>query len=557
MDLTTYLGIARRRWTLLLAALVLALLAVWVTLPSPGQTRPTGITYKATATLVASPTNEQTLSLASVALFATLGDVPQDAADRLNYQGQPQALAASIATAVHAETSTLTISSTGARKKHVAKKVNVFADELVSYFQDRRREQAQQALEGVNRRLGEYGQQLDKLDQQLAESPNDSRLQAKRAGVRANYQALVSQAAALQDDLTGASPLQVLQRAVPIPQTTGNFTPPTDAKKRLLVGAVLGLALGFALALVVDRLDSRLRNRRQAEDAFGLPVLAEIPRAPWPRRRVAGRPSMTDPGSVTAEAYRSLRSAVLMLHPDKRERDQNDGGAVLSDRSVILVTSPRSAEGKTSTVSHLAVAMAETGRQVLVLSMDFRKPRVHEYLETASGTGASDLLGAHRVQDLENVARRTRFPGLRLVTSGEEQVGHPGALLAGAGELIAQARQLADVVLIDTAPTLNVSDAVDLSAHVDAVLVVGSANRTTAPQAGATYRLLSRMGVPALGVVLMGARSAGGYEGYSGRARLGLHFPEPRSGQHHQPRHAGRGDRPPGTSSAEGTDGDQ
>ncbi len=247
------------------------------------------------------------------------------------------------------------------------------------------------------------------------------------------------------------------------------------------------------------------------EKSFGLPVLAEIPKLPWGKRRRAALLSAEQPASGTAEAYRVLRSAVLLLRPSIESAQT--GRPRKQETRVALVTSARAGEGKTTTVANLAIALAETGRRVLVLSLDFRNPRLHEYLGVKNGDGLSEVLESGNHRHLAGVVADTAHAGVRIATSGGVERS-PGALLASAGRLITQARGLADVVLVDTPPLLVASDAVDLAQHADAVLLVGRLNRTTRTVAEAARRVVSRLGVPALGVVLVGVPPQHPIEGY-------------------------------------------
>jgi len=338
------------------------------------------------------------------------------------------------------------------------------------------------------------------LDAEIGSVPSDTSQLAQRNGLQGHAEALVAEAAALENN-PAASPVEVLQPAVAVPTGTQTFRPPSQTGDRLLVGAGLGLLLGFALALVVERLDSRLRSRDDLESAWELPVLAEIPRHPWRRHRAPVVLSATEPSGATAEAHRSLRSALLLPRPLPRHSDEP--GAVAEQAVVFLVTSALAAEGKTTTVANLAVVMAETGRSVLVLSFDFRNPTIQDHLDVPAGAGLSDLLSARRPQDLAGVARDTAFAGVSLATSGQE-TSHPGALLTGAAALFDEARRQADVVLVDAPPILGVSDTLDLAAHVDAVLVVARPKRATQAQARAARRLLSRLGIRAVGTTIVG-----------------------------------------------------
>jgi capsular exopolysaccharide synthesis family protein len=498
VDLISYLGVLRRRWKILLSVVALTLVVVWVTLPGAGQGGPAAGMYTGKATLLLNPFAETPPNLNTVAVFLTAGEVPEKAAEKAGSAEEPQQLASELLTTVDTEAGSITLAYENPDAEQAAAVPNAFADELLSELKRQQTEQTEQ----LSQQETQLERRLAELDARLRSSPSDSSAEAARDTARRLYSDVGAQLATLQNSLDAPAALTLLQRAVPLESgDSGGGGPIASTGGRLGVAIGLGLMLGIALALLVERVDSRVRTREQAETAFGLPVLAEIPALPWQHRRSVSVVSAREPGSATAEAYRALRSAVLLLRPHSDRR--HAGRGVAHDPAVILVTSARAAEGKTTTVANLAVVMAESGRRVLVLSLDFRNPKVHRYLDVPSGSGLSDLLSTGRAQDLELVVRDTQFPGVRVATSGQE-TGHPGALLASVGPLIDRARELADIVLIDTAPLLSVSDAVELSPHVDAALVVSRVNRTTSQQAAAAHRLLSRMGVPALGAVLIG-----------------------------------------------------
>lgn len=551
MDLIAYLRVFRRRWALLVVPAVAATLLAWLTAPAQQEAGPAVKTYGATATLIASPsyssTGQQPLSLPTVALFTTLGEVPARAAEAIGYDGEPQVLASMVTVTPVAETNTLTISSTDADDKAVVARVNAFARATVDYFRDKAQTDTERRIRALTAQIERTTKQLRSTQAGLAVKQNDAVLQARLQGLQNQYATLYGEMAALNEQLGGPGPIDMLQPAVAIPQTSGGFTAPTNPVSRLAIAAVLGLLLGAALALVVERIDSRMRTREQVEEAYGLPVLSEIPALPWTQRKQREIVSAERPASATAEAYRALRSAVLLLAPSA---GVNGAGEPSHDGKslVVLVSSALPGEGKTTTVVNLAAVMAEAGRRVLVLSLDLRNPRLHEYLDVANGTGISDLLAADRGEHLEQVLRDTSVVGVRAATTGQ-QVEHPGALLASAGPMLDAARRLADVVLIDTAPLLTVSDAIDLAQHVDVALVVSRLNKTTRGHAEASQRLLSRLGVPALGTVLVGSGTTGSHNSYLfGQQSRGTRT------QDSEPRHiAGR---PPSSASEETTKGE-
>lgn len=525
MDLISYLRIFRRRWMILAVPAVAALAIAWLTLPKATAVAPAAPSYSATATLITSPAysssgNSQPVDLSTVALFATLGDVPKRAAKTLHYKGEPQILASQVTVTPSTDNGTVAFASTDSDASSVVKRVNAFARATVSYFRDQSQSDVAARLRSAKTQLKGIEAQLNQAQHELTLTPEDAIAQAKVSSLKSQYSEQYALVGQLNRQLGGVGPLSMLQPGVAIPQSAGAFTAPTNPLARLGISTLLGVLLGAALALLIERLDSRLRTREQVEESFGLPVLAEIPALPLGQRGKRAILSADMPASATAEAHRSLRSAVLLLGPDGRS---GDGQAALATRTplVVLVTSALPNEGKTTTVANLAAVMAEAGRSVLTLSFDLRNPRLHDYFEVENGPGVSDLLAPRRQVTFESVCRQTRLTGVEMVTSGQ-RLDHPGALLASAGPLLEAARRRADVVLIDTAPMLTASDAIDLAQYVDVALVVSRLNKTTTTHAAATQRLLSRLGVPALGTVLVGSRSAGAL---SGAYRMsGLHI---------------------------------
>lgn len=526
MDLIGYLRILRRRWKLVAGTFVLVLLMVWFTLPeqpTANGAAPAAKNFTATATLVVNPDISQPPNLAYLSLFVTAGQVPGRVADQIGFKGEPQELVGNLTVVPKPESNSMTISASGTKAREAEQLANTFAEQLIAFLHDQQVTEAEATTNELEKRLSELGEQRSELDAKLRRNPGDGGLIAQRAGVQALIDTAVSSLTTAEAAKTSPAQLDVLQRAVavegPSPSSaTGGFTAPSSPRSRFLIGGVIGLLLGAGLALLVERLDSRLRGREEAEHAYQLPVLAEIPTLPWQHRHSVSVLSAAEPGSATAEAYRALRSAILLV----RAQPAGDHASVTPtiEPAVIMVTSARDGEGKTTTVANLAVVLAETGRRVLVLSLDFRNPRLHRYLNVPAGAGLSDLLSAQRTEDLRNVVRDSFFPGVQVATSGQE-TGHPGALLTGVGPLINEARHLADIVLIDTAPLLSVSDAVELSPHVDAALVVSRVNRTTRQQAAACQRLLSRLGVPTLGLALVGHTGTTiRFDGYQTRSSL-------------------------------------
>jgi capsular exopolysaccharide synthesis family protein len=166
-----------------------------------------------------------------------------------------------------------------------------------------------------------------------------------------------------------------------------------------------------------------------------------------------------------------------------------------------LVTSPGPADGKTTVVANLAASFAMRGYRVVILSCDFRRPRIDMLLGVPNGSGLAEALQSPNGAKLE--MKPTSLTGVRMIPSGAPPE-RPAELLGSEKmrSIIQDARANSDLVLIDSAPILTTSDPADLVQEVDAVLLVARAGRTTPEVGERTGILLKRLGAPVVGVVL-------------------------------------------------------
>lgn len=289
-----------------------------------------------------------------------------------------------------------------------------------------------------------------------------------------------------------AAPFRTFEPAVAAAVERDAIEAPPTRAGRAVVLCAFGLALGICAAVALDRFDSRIQSKSAAEGAIGAPVLAEVPAVPRSERDRLLLPADRPP---VVEAYRALRTMV------DRWAAQNGSG---DHGRIIVVTSPTGGEGKTATVAHLAVTLAEVGRSVLVISADLRRPRLHRYFDRPGEPGLADVLGGapdtRRLTDLNLV---TGFPGIALVPSGAP-VGNPSPLLERIGEHLDAARSWSDVVLVDSPPVLTAGEGADLARRADGVLLVVRARRTSIGAAVRSAELFERLAVPVIGAVLIG-----------------------------------------------------
>ena len=258
----------------------------------------------------------------------------------------------------------------------------------------------------------------------------------------------------------------------------------------MALGFVAGLVLGVGFAFVRERMDDRIHGRAQLEASVGAPVLAVVPQVPgWRKRAQTKLVTTSASGSPAAEAYRSLRTNLQFISRDGTVR-------------VISVTSPHAGEGKTTTVANIATTLALTGKRVMALSADLRKPRLHRFFGLSNDEGLSSVLAGQA--QLAEVARRVEgLDSLRIVTSGPVPPNPAELLSSDAMEsLLTQLRSMADYVVIDTPPVLVVSDAMIVAPRVDGVVVVVDADTTTGGAASHTIDQLEQVGGNVIGSVL-------------------------------------------------------
>ncbi|MFI6581849.1 AAA family ATPase [Embleya sp. NPDC050493] len=522
METSSYFSVLQRRWPLVLACLAIGLLAGLILTPS--DPKGTGNQWTSSVNVVPAPNSAKEFNLAPVQLMTDGGEVARRAAKRLN-NPDPAVLASKVTSQLNPDLGLVQIAAKAPSRKAAEDLATAWAQETVAAFAESQRRTRQGQADSMTAQLDKLKTDIDGLEKSTTNAPvgKKATLQAEFDAKRGQYTTLVGQQQELVNPLNDPK-VEVMDGLKSTPDSTTSILAPTSRPLRIGLAAALGLALGLIAALMVDRMDVRLRGRIQLEDAFGLPVIAEVPRATRRQRAghavlVAGRPE-----SPVAEAYRTLRSALLLSGPpglayrlSGTDPRQTRATAMpvrrISDPApVILVVSPRPGDGRTSTVANLAAALAEAGRSVLVLDCDFRNPATHLYLGAKPGKGMSEALLAERETDLQDVVRGTNIPNVRVITAGAP-AAYPAALLLRAGEVVQRARHHADVVLVDSAPLLYANDTNDLVQHADAMLVVARSGNLTADQASRVGELLTRTGVPIAGVVLLGVdpqRSMGG-----------------------------------------------
>lgn len=273
--------------------------------------------------------------------------------------------------------------------------------------------------------------------------------------------------------------------------------------RTLAVATVAGMLLGAGLALLRDRLDGRMRSIEEIQTVIGLPILGVVPVMTGRRTAIARAMAVhLDPRSPVAEAYRTIRTAVYF-------------GTNGSACKTLLITSPEPGDGKTTSASNLAIAIAQTGRSVLLLDADFRKPTQHKNLDIKDSVGLSSVLAGR--EPLERAIQRTGVEGLDILPCGPIPA-NPSEILNSRefGELVDSLASRYDHILFDSPPVNSVTDARILGAVCDATIVVLRADKSTRKAGEHARNALMAVGARVLGAVVNDAPQSRGYEVYGG-----------------------------------------
>jgi tyrosine-protein kinase len=257
----------------------------------------------------------------------------------------------------------------------------------------------------------------------------------------------------------------------------------------IAVALIVGLALGLGTAIVRDRLDDRLRGPEELETLAGEPVLASIPAFWAAKRGLAARLVMVGhPSSRVAVAYRDLGTRVFEAAKQVGAR-------------TVLVTNAVGRE-KTAVAANLAVALAQSGRRVVLVSADLRRPRTHQMFGLDNMVGLTNVVGGGHLS-LPLPLRATDVGRLALLPAGPP-VADPGALLQSPvlPLVLGEFARDADIVVVEAPPLLMGADAVVLLGLVDIVLFAADFRRVTRAQVRAAMRKVEPMRHKLIGCVL-------------------------------------------------------
>jgi non-specific protein-tyrosine kinase len=268
----------------------------------------------------------------------------------------------------------------------------------------------------------------------------------------------------------------------------------------VLLAAAVGFMLGAGGAYFIEYLDDSVKNSTMVERDLGCATLGAIPEM-TSEERASELVMLGRSHSPTSEAYRVLRTNLQFA-------------AVARQISRLLVTSPSPGEGKSTTAANLAIAIAQSGRRVVLIDADLHRPRQHRVFKLVNNVGVTTALLADSA-DLEHFLQRTsQIPNLAVLTSGPLPP-NPAELLGSQRmhSLLTNLETIVDVVIIDSPPTTAVADTAVLATAVDGVLLVVETGKTGREPARRAIAALRQVQAHVVGIVLnrMPTRGSGYY----------------------------------------------
>jgi non-specific protein-tyrosine kinase len=341
---------------------------------------------------------------------------------------------------------------------------NGFANAYIDHLRNTAIEQADEATQDIESIIVSIQQELDQVivDLERARAAGDiteiGTLESERA-------LLTTRLGALQQRLTDVelSTVNAPSGEIFAPATVPRSPSSPNTLRDLIFAALVGLASGIAIAFLRERLDDSFRDRFLLQRVTGRPVLGSIPR--FKRNKKDPSPVLLrDPRGAASEAYRSLRAHVDFV----TERD-----GIKS----IMVTSANSGEGKTDVSRNLGVALARSGRRILLVSADLRRPTLEKAFGLEEGRGLSTYLGEGG--DIRSFLHKTSVRNLLILPAGPSPV-NPSELLGSdqMKDLVSQLEKTFDLVLLDSAPVLPVADSLALATCTQGAILVVEAGRT-------------------------------------------------------------------------------
>lgn len=513
MNNTSPLGAIRRRWWVIVLLAITG--GVLGGLPNTERVEDSVLTktFSATHTMLVNNTDslsDSRVSPSQVSLFATVGDVPQRVADAIDYAGNAAELANEISIQFDGSTGALTFTTEQDSAGRAELIADTFAVITNAYLLERQSDLYQQQVATSSGRLAELDEELTTLGSRLAASPDDAALKAERDAISREYGTAFEQNRSLLQSAPalGFTTLQSAQAVEVTSSHGGGISAPTSRRVRSLMGLVAGASVGVGIALLLGRVDRKIRTREQAEEVLGIRARVSVPKVA--DNNQGGLVAVTGRHDQLSDSYRTLRNVVSFVQ---------SGLEPLDRAPVTLVVSPGPGDGKTALAANLAAAFVETGDHTIIVNTDYRRPRLVNAVR-------KDPVAPHpfEYEDLERVE-----PAMLLFDTDLSDMqlldlctidATPGELARAAARLTPGLAGLADQVVIDSSPVGATAEVLDLVPYADAIVIVVKVGYTRIEAATRTISVLRDLTTAPILLALTGTKQArASYYDYTDRRR--------------------------------------
>ena len=342
----------------------------------------------------------------------------------------------------------------------------------------------------ANAALAPINTQIVEATRRLGSHPVDSPAATE---ADANLRRLQDQAKPYRQILADMATLNINDVGTIVSAADRPSGPPNpDPRTNAALGALVGLVLGLLVAFGRDRVDDRLRGRVDLEEYLRAPVLATVPRTRRNGRTAPTLVIMQDPNGPASEAYRALRTRLLVM-------------AERQGLKTLMVASPTGEDGKTAIAANLAVSLTQVGKRVVLLSADLRGSNLHQYFGLDNERGLSNVL-AGEVPPWEAVQEPAGLERLYVFGSGPVPA-QPAELLQSdlLRELLAERRKFADFVIIDAPAAIGTSESLALAPLVDGIVMVADARHTDRDEVEQVRSQFDQVGGRVVGAVMSNA----------------------------------------------------
>lgn len=513
-DLHSLLRIARRWWILLLLAPIIGGMTAYTMSSRQPEM------YAAEATLLVNSGVNGTGNVDSIRAGQNLLDtysmwivsrpVLERVTDALDDAGGVGSLEDKITTRPIENTLFIKIEVRDNDPARAALIANTVADEFVRYVGEQTDTQNAEYKSSITGHIDETSQEIAGLDDEIsslqaregtlsiADQNQLTTLLTTRSRLERDLAQLQATSSSLDVELA-SSRTQILVSAPAIEPGTP-YAP--NVTRAVAIGIAVGLVLAFAGSILIEYLDNTIRTREEIVKITGSPLLATVASAPEVQRE--GRPLFVlgSPMSGPSEAMRLLRTNLTFA-------------CAPENRSTIVVSSAGPEEGKSTLTANLAVVMAQAGLKTVVIDADLRRPSQHQIFGLHNDLGLTSIL-TRPDMDWRDGAVPLSIPGMWVIPSGPLPPNPADLLgLPKFGQLLDSIKETADVVLIDSAPALAVSDALIVAKKADGAVLVcrpGQTRRDALKRAAAAF---GQGNIPLMGFVLNRVKSdIDEYDGY-------------------------------------------